>query len=79
MKQPKVVDTFFVNEDLTPGTYYWCACGESKKQPFCDNSHQGSEFKPRKIEVKQPCRMKLCLCKQTKNLQGICDGEHNKL
>ena len=20
-------------------SYYWCACGRSKKQPFCDGSH----------------------------------------
>ena len=33
--------------EVTAGeTYYWCACGRSKKQPFCDGSHQGTEFQP---------------------------------
>ena len=27
-------------------SYYWCACGKSKKQPFCDSSHKGTEFNP---------------------------------
>ncbi len=32
--------------ELEPGTYYWCACGRSKNQPFCDGSHKGTDFKP---------------------------------
>ena len=79
MANPKVVDTCFEAVDLTPGTYYWCSCGESKKQPFCDGAHKGSEFSPRKLEVKADSRVKLCLCKHTKNAEGICDGSHNKL
>ena len=27
-------------------SYFWCACGESKNQPFCDGSHKGTSFTP---------------------------------
>ncbi|HND84294.1 MAG TPA: CDGSH iron-sulfur domain-containing protein [Pseudobdellovibrionaceae bacterium] len=79
MADPKIVDKCFEVVDLTPGTYYWCACGQSQKQPFCDGSHKGSEFQPRKIDVTEECRMKLCLCKHTKTPNGVCDGTHNDL
>jgi CDGSH-type Zn-finger protein len=79
MAKPKVVDTCFEAVDLKPGTYHWCACGESKKQPFCDGSHAGTEFTPRKLEVAAEGRFKLCLCKHTQALNGVCDGSHNQL
>ena len=79
MTKPKIVDTCFQAVDLTAGTYQWCACGESKKQPFCDGSHQGTEFRPRTLELKADARVKLCLCKQTKSDLGICDGSHSGL
>ena len=58
-------------------SYYWCSCGMSTKQPFCDGSHKGTEFKP--IAFKSDVKKKLffCACKQTKN-QPFCDGSHNK-
>ncbi len=60
---------------LEPGRYWWCACGRSKNQPFCDGSHEGSEFLPRQIDVEEAKRVALCTCKRTGN-QPYCDGTH---
>jgi len=63
---------------LEPGTYYWCACGKSKNQPFCDGSHEGSEFTPQTVEITAARNVALCQCKQTKN-PPFCDGTHVEL
>lgn len=65
--------------DLAPGDYWWCACGRSKKQPFCDGTHKGGPFSPVKFTVKENTgTLWLCGCKQTKT-QPFCDATHNKL
>jgi CDGSH-type Zn-finger protein len=64
--------------ELEPGTYYWCACGRSAKQPFCDGSHAGTGFKPKAFTVDAPKRVALCNCKQTGN-GPFCDGSHKRL
>lgn len=64
--------------ELEPGTYHWCACGRSKNQPFCDGSHEGTDFTPRTFEIKEKQRVALCQCKQTKN-PPFCDGSHTDL
>ena len=58
--------------------YWWCACGKSKTQPFCDGSHHGSGFTPQKYTAARNERVWFCLCKKTKNAP-LCDGTHNKL
>ena len=58
--------------------YYWCACGRSAKQPFCDGSHKGTEFTPVKYEAKESKTVYFCGCKHTAN-PGLCDGSHSKL
>jgi len=63
---------------LVPGTYYWCACGKSKNQPFCDGSHEGSEFTPKEIIITEARNVALCQCKQTRN-PPFCDGTHVEL
>ncbi len=70
-KEPAVLE-------LEPGTYYWCACGRSKNQPFCDGSHEGSEFTPQVVEITEKQTVALCQCKQTKT-PPFCDGSHNEL
>jgi CDGSH iron-sulfur domain-containing protein 3 len=64
--------------EMEPGTYYWCACGLSKNQPFCDGSHKGSEFSPEKVEITEKKKVGWCGCKQSKK-GAICDGYHKNL
>ncbi|MGK0266950.1 MAG: CDGSH-type Zn-finger protein [Maricaulis sp.] len=59
-------------------SYFWCACGQSAKQPFCDGSHAGSDFAPLKWTATETKRVFLCACKQTKG-QPLCDGSHKDL
>ena len=61
---------------LEGNSYYWCTCGLSKKQPFCDGSHKGTTFKPLLFKADQSKRVFFCTCKQT-NDQPLCDGSHN--
>ncbi len=65
--------------DLESGkTYYWCACGQSKKQPFCDGSHKGTAFAPVAYTPTKTGKYYLCGCKHT-NTPPLCDGTHTKL
>ncbi len=64
---------------LRPGIrYYWCACGRSKDQPFCDGSHAGTEFSPLEFSVEEEKKYALCQCKRTKT-PPFCDGSHKDL
>ena len=58
-------------------SYYWCACGKSKNQPFCDGSHKGTEFKSVVYKAEETKKKFFCSCKQTDN-QPFCDASHNK-
>lgn len=59
-------------------TYYWCACGHSKNQPFCDGSHQGTGFEPVAFTAEKSETAYLCGCKRTAN-KPLCDGTHTSL
>lgn len=78
MSKPNIADTKPAVIELAPGTYYWCACGNSKGQPFCDGSHKGTGFKPQQIVVDKPTKTALCNCKQTYTAP-CCDGSHCNL
>lgn len=78
MAEPTIADTKPVVMDLEPGDYWWCSCGQSANQPFCDGAHKGTEFTPVKFTVDEPKKMALCLCKHTENAP-LCDGSHSKL
>ncbi len=66
-------------EDLEAGKrYFWCACGRSKSQPFCDGSHKGTEFSPVKYETAESEKVYFCCCKQTNN-PPFCDGTHKTI
>ena len=61
-----------------PGTYAWCACGRSKKQPFCDGSHAGTGFTPRIEKITEKRNVAWCGCKHSKT-GSFCDGSHKNL
>ena len=58
--------------------YYWCACGRSARQPFCDGSHKVTEFTPVKYEASETKTVYFCGCKRSKR-RPLCDGSHNRL
>jgi CDGSH-type Zn-finger protein len=59
-------------------SYFWCACGKSASQPFCDGSHKGSGFTPVKFEAPESKTVYFCGCKHSAN-PVLCDGSHHKL
>lgn len=59
-------------------TYFWCVCGRSAKQPFCDGSHSGTDLAPLKYEAEKDGKLFFCGCKAT-GKEPFCDGAHNKL
>ena len=59
-------------------SYWWCACGRSKNQPFCDGSHKGTEFTPQEYTAAESKTVYFCGCKQSRN-GVLCDGTHQSL
>lgn len=78
MSNPEIAQKSPYVVELEAGTYWWCACGKSKTQPFCDGSHQGSDFAPVKLELTAKAKVALCGCKHSAK-KPYCDGTHNKL
>jgi len=65
--------------EVTSGKkYFWCACGRSQKQPFCDGSHEGTGITPLAWTAEKDKTVYFCGCKQTANTP-LCDGKHNAL
>jgi CDGSH-type Zn-finger protein len=56
-------------------TYWWCACGKSQNQPFCDGSHKGTTYSPLRYQPIESGTMRFCVCKQTA-APPLCDGAH---
>jgi CDGSH-type Zn-finger protein len=61
--------------ELGVGTYYWCACGQTRTVPYCDGSHAGSGIAPLAFEIKDAGTVAICNCGLTKN-PPYCDGSH---
>ncbi|HIG41123.1 MAG: CDGSH iron-sulfur domain-containing protein [bacterium] len=59
-------------------TYFWCACGKSANQPFCDGSHSDTEFTPVKLVAEESKQLFFCGCKFS-NKKPLCDGTHSTL
>lgn len=78
MPEPRIAQESPFVSKTSPGLYWWCACGESKNQPFCDGSHKGSGFAPIKMEIIEEKTVAWCGCKYSKNAP-FCDGSHSRL
>jgi len=78
MEEPVIAQKSPYGIKMEPGKYAWCACGKSAKQPFCDGTHKGSEFKPVIVDITQPKEVWWCGCKHTKTAP-FCDGSHKSL
>lgn len=79
MSTPKIAQKAPYPVEVEAGkSYFWCSCGESANQPFCDGSHKGSDFVPQKFDAEESKTVFFCGCKQ--NAGGVmCDGSHTKL
>ena len=64
--------------ELAPGDYWWCACGLSKRQPFCDGSHKRTGIEPVRFSVSEAQKVWLCGCKHSAS-KPFCDGSHSRL
>jgi len=65
--------------EVTEGkSYFWCACGKSAKQPFCDGSHKDTDFTPVKYTAEADKKVFFCGCKAS-GKSPLCDGSHSKL
>ena len=79
MNNPKVVKKFPYKVTVeSKKSYWWCSCGKSSKQPFCDGSHEGTEFLPLKVKLDEEKDVFFCGCKMSKN-GAFCDGTHKDL
>ena len=79
MSSPTIAQKTPFGVDVEAGrTYWWCACGRSQRQPFCDGSHKGGEFVPVEFKADASKTVWFCGCKHSKGVP-LCDGTHNSL
>jgi len=72
----RAADTPFKVQVEAGESYFWCACGLSASQPFCDGSHKDSGFSPVRHDATEDGTVFFCGCKATGNAP-LCDGSHN--
>ena len=79
MSEAVVAQKAPIGADVEEGkSYFWCACGRSANQPFCDGSHKGTDFTPVKYDADKTGKVFFCCCKHT-GAQPVCDGSHKDL
>ena len=75
MADPQIAQKSPYAVELAPGDYWWCACGQSKRQPFCDGSHKDTGIEPLRFVVESTGTFNICGCKRTDD-EPFCDGSH---
>lgn len=78
MDKPDIPQKSPIVMEVEAGTYFWCSCGKSTNQPYCDGSHKGTAFTPTKEVVTEAKRVAWCGCKHSNN-GSFCDGSHKAL
>ena len=79
MDTPKIAKKGPYVTELEAGkSYWWCSCGRSSTQPFCDGSHKGTSFSPLEVTVTETKKYGLCGCKHSNN-PPFCDASHRDL
>jgi CDGSH-type Zn-finger protein len=79
MADPVIAQKTPYSYDVKEGEkYFWCSCGKSTNQPFCDGSHKGSEFDPLGVTAEETKTVFFCGCKHSAN-KPYCDGNHKDL
>lgn len=79
MSEAEIAGRAPITVDVEAGkTYWWCACGKSAKQPFCDGSHKGGAFAPVKFDASESGKAWFCTCKRSARAP-LCDGSHKGL
>mgnify|MGYP001796397072 FL=1 len=79
MTAPKIAQTAPYRVDVEADkSYFWCSCGQSANQPFCDGSHKDTGFNPQKYTAEKDGPVFFCGCKAT-DKAPLCDGSHSKL
>lgn len=79
MTTPKIAQKAPYPIEVEAGkSYFWCACGQSANQPFCDGSHKDTGINPQKYTAEESKTVFFCGCKASEN-KPLCDGSHSKL
>jgi CDGSH iron-sulfur domain-containing protein 3 len=78
MPDPVIAQKSPIVQNVEPGTYWWCTCGRSATQPFCDGAHKGTGFAPKKVEITEAKTVAWCGCKHS-GAGAFCDGTHKRL
>ena len=74
----RAADTPYGEQVESGETYFWCACGQSARQPYCDGSHKGSGISPKVVTYEKDTTLHACGCQQSKN-RPLCDGTHKSI